>query len=68
MLQVKERGGAHDPGTGEGAGAIKGHERSGHNAMALMNTLCMHTHACRTCPSCLIRGRSVIFTHSSAYP
>ena len=24
--------------------------------------------ACGTCPSCLFRGRSAVFTHSSAYP
>ena len=44
MLQVQKGWGwAHAPGIGEGAGDIKRHERSGHNATALMNTLCMHT-------------------------
>ena len=39
----RDGGGAHAPGTGDGAGDIKRCERSGRNVMPLMSTLCMHT-------------------------
>ena len=63
MFQVQERGGggAHAPGTGDGAGDIKRCERSGRNVMPLMSTLCMHTQR-RGCPMyldcCYLTARS----------